>query len=105
MGSVGRSKKVGGDIAWQYFQDNLEKIKAMIGKASSSLMDACIIMCAGGFVTAAKADEIDAFFASHPLPQSTRKIAQVTESMRANSKFLDVLEASELSKKEFWSSL
>lgn len=83
----------------------MEKIKAMIGKASSSLMDACIVMCAGGFVTAAKAVEIDAFFASHPLPQSTRKIAQVTEAMRANSKFLDVLQSSELSKKEFWASL
>jgi len=105
MGSVGRSKKVGRDIAWQYYQDNFEKIKAMIGKASSSLMDACIVMCAGGYTTAEKADEIDAFFASHPLPQSTRKIAQVTEAMRANSKFLDMLVASELAKKEFWSSL
>ena len=105
MGSVGRSKKIGADMAWQYFQDNLEKLKTMIGKASSSLMDACIVMCAGNFVTAAKADEIDAFFASHPLPQSTRKIAQLTESMRANAQFFDVLVASELSKKEFWSSL
>lgn len=105
MGSVGRSKKVGRDIAWKYFQDNFDKIRDMIGSASPSLMDACIVMCAGGYVTAEKADEIDAFFADHPLPQSTRKIAQVTESMRANSKFLDLLLASELSKKEFWSSL
>jgi len=77
----------------------------MIGKASSSLMDAVIVMSAGGYVTAAKADEIDAFFASHPLPQSSRKISQMTESMRANSKFLDLLQASDLAKKEFWSSL
>lgn len=105
MGSVGRSKRVGREIAWKYFQDNFEKIKGMIGKASSSLMDACIVMCAGGFCTNEKADEIDAFFAAHPVPSSTRKIAQVTESMRANAKFLDILMASELAKKEFWDKL
>lgn len=102
MGSVGRSKKVGREIAWQYFQDNMEKIKGMIGAASSSLMDACIVMCAGGFCTHEKADEIDAFFASNPLPSSSRKIAQVTEAMRANAKFLNVLLASDLANKSFW---
>jgi puromycin-sensitive aminopeptidase len=105
MGSVGRSKRVGHEISWQYFQDNFDKIKGMIGNASSSLMDACIVMCAGGFCSNKKADEIDAFFATHPLPSSTRKIAQVTESMRANAKFLDILLASELSQKEFWDKL
>jgi puromycin-sensitive aminopeptidase len=105
MGSVGRSKRIGREIAWKYFQENFDKIKGMIGKASSSLMDACIVMCAGGFCTNEKADEIDAFFAAHPVPSSSRKIAQVTEGMRANAKFLDLILHSDLSNKEFWSNL
>ena len=105
MGSVSRSKRVGREIAWNYYQDNFEKIKKMIGKASSSLMDACIVMCAGSFCTNEKADEIDAFFAAHPVPSSSRKIAQVTEGMRANAKFLDLILASDLKKPDFWSGL
>jgi puromycin-sensitive aminopeptidase len=105
MGSVGRSKRVGREIAWKFFQDNFVKIKGMIEKASSSLMDACIVMCAGGFCTNDKADEIDAFFAGNPVPSSTRKIAQLTESMRANAKFLSLILASELSNTDFWEKL
>ena len=68
-------------------------------------MDACIVMCAGGFCSREKADEIEAFFAQNPVPQSTRKIAQTTESMRANAKFMDILQASPLSEDSFWEGL
>lgn len=105
MGSVGRSSKEGREISWKYFQDNFEKIKGMLGKAAPSLMDAVIVMCVGSFCSKEKADEIDSFFETHPLPQSTRKIAQTTESMRANAKFLAVLQASALSKGDFWVGL
>lgn len=74
----------------------------MISNASYSLKDACIVMCAGSFCTKEKANEIDAFFAAHPLPSSTRNIAQITESMRANAKFLVIPMASDRAKKEFW---
>jgi aminopeptidase N len=105
MGSVGRSNRIGREISWKYFEDNFEKIKSMIANASSSLMDACIVMCAGGFSTYNMADEIDAFFESHPLPSNTRKIAQLTEGMRASAKFLDTLLSSELVNRDFWDNL
>jgi puromycin-sensitive aminopeptidase len=105
MGSVGHSSAEGREISWKYFQDNFEKIQGMLGKAAPSMMDACIVMCAGAFCTKEKADEITAFFEAHPLPNNHRKISQTTESMRANAKFLDVLKASELSKVEFWAVL
>ena len=105
MGSVGNSSKHGREISWKYFQQNFEKIKGMISKASPSLMDACIVSCAGGFCSFEKADEIDAFFAMNPCPSNARKIAQTTENMRANAKFLQMLQASALSKDEFWASL
>jgi puromycin-sensitive aminopeptidase len=105
MGSVGNSSVEGREISWKFFQNNFDKIRAMIGKGSSSLMDACIVSCCGAFCSAEKADEIDAFFESHPVPGSARKIAQTTENMRTNAKFLQMLQASPLSKDEFWTSL
>uniref|UniRef100_A0A7S3P4T9 Aminopeptidase n=1 Tax=Amphora coffeiformis TaxID=265554 RepID=A0A7S3P4T9_9STRA len=105
MGSVGRSSREGREVSWTYYQENFGKIKSMLGKSNPSLMDACIIMCAGGFCSREKADEIEAFFEKNPLPSSTRKIAQTTESMRANAKFMDILEASPLSESSFWEQL
>ena len=105
MGSVGSSSIEGREISWKFFQDNFEKIRSMIGTGSSSLMDACIVSCCGAFCSAAKADEIDAFFKLNPLPGSARKIAQTTENMRTNAKFLQMLQASPLSSNEFWTSL
>ena len=78
MGSVGYSSKVGKEVAWKFFQTNFETIRGMIGKGSPSLMDACIVNCAGGFCSLERADEIDQFFQTHPLPQNARKIAQTT---------------------------
>ena len=103
--SVGRSSREGREVSWNYYQENFGKIKGMLGKSNPSLMDACIIMCAGGFCSREKADEIEAFFERNPLPSSNRKIAQTTESMRANAKFMDILQASPLSESSFWEKL
>jgi puromycin-sensitive aminopeptidase len=69
------------------------------------MMQACIVMCAGAFCSAEMADEIDNFFKENPIPSSSRKISQMTEGIRANSKFLIALQASGLSKDEFWTAL
>lgn len=105
MGSVGRSNHEGHNISWNYYKDNMKKIQKMLGASSPSLMNACIVMCAGGFCTREKADEIEEFFKVHPLPLCTRRIAQLLETIRANAKFMDILQASDLSKDEFWASL
>jgi puromycin-sensitive aminopeptidase len=105
IGSVGRSGKQGREMTWKYFQDHLERLSQMLDKASPSLMDAVIVMCAGSFCSEARADEIQAFFKEHPFPKNERKIAQMTENMRANGKLLATLQASDLSKADFWDSL
>jgi puromycin-sensitive aminopeptidase len=105
MGSVGRSSREGREISWKYLQDNFDKIKSMLVGASPSLMDSVIVMCAGGFCSREKADEIEGFFKENPMPNNTRTIAQMLEAMRTNAKFMDTLVASALSKEEFWSSL
>ena len=105
MGSVGRSNKEGREISWAFYKSNFEKLNGMIGKGSPSLMDACIVSCAGAFCSKEKADEIEAFFKENPLPKSARKISQLIESMRTNAAFLDMLQKSELSNASFWKSL
>ena len=105
MGSVGRSNKEGREISWAFYKSNFEKLNDMIGKGSPSLMDACIVSCAGAFCSKEKADEIEGFFKENPLPKSARKISQLIESMRTNAAFLDMLQKSELSNASFWKSL
>lgn len=106
MGSVGRSSKSGRSISWEYFKNNVDKMTDMIGKGSPSLMDACIVSCAGGFCSRDKADEIETFFRDvKPMPKSERKITQMVEAMRANAKFLDILRGSRLSEDDFWGGL
>jgi hypothetical protein len=68
-------------------------------------MDAVIVMSAGGFASLEKADEISKFFESNPYPKNERKIAQMIENMRGNGKFLVILQCSDLSKPEFWTSV
>ena len=105
LGSVGRSGKEGRQISWQYFQDNHPTFTTMLASASPSLMDAVIVMCSGGFCSVEMADEITSFFKANPFPKNERKISQMTENMRANGKFLATLQASDLSKPEFWSTV
>jgi puromycin-sensitive aminopeptidase len=97
----------GRDISWKYYQDNFDKIKAMVSGASASIMSAVIAMCCSGFCSAKMANEIEAFFNDerHALPLNTRRIEQLVEAMRTNAKFMEMLVASDLSKQEFWSSL
>lgn len=105
MGSVARSSREGREISWKYFQDNFDRIKGMLASASPSLMGAVIVMCAGAFCSAEKADEIESFFDAHPLPLCSLKISQTVEAMRTNAKFLGSLKASQLSTSEFWDQL
>ena len=86
---VGRSFRI-------LFQNNFDKICGMIGKGSASLMDACIVSCAVAFCPVEKVDEIETFFKSPPVHG---------EYIRTDAKFLEMLEASPLSKNEFWQGL
>ena len=87
MRSVSASGPAGADIAWQFFQDNFERLQAKLDGASPSLMDAVIVCCCKGKLTTDRADEVDAFFAAHPLPLSSRTIKQTVEDMRLQASF------------------
>ncbi len=105
MGGVRSSSREGRHIAWIFLKKNFSAIKAMIGNANASLMDAVIVSCAGGFCSDEKADEIEAFFKANPVPRSSRKIQQTLENMRSNAKFFALLQNSDLKSASFWSSV
>lgn len=105
LGSVAGSNLEGMDMTWTFFRERCEEIKGMIGKASPSLMDACVAYSTGGFTTVERADEVEEFFKANPLPTSARKILQILEGIRTNAKFFDRLAGSGLAKEEFWDTL
>ena len=105
MGSVRSSSLEGRNIAWAFYKNSFKAIKAMIGNANSSLMDAAIVSCGGGFYSDEKANEIEEFFKANPVPRSSCKIQQTLEKMCANASFLALLQSSDLAKDAFWSSL
>lgn len=105
IGSVSQSCREARELAWIFFQSNFERIKDMVGSASTSLMDACLVYSCGLFCLSEKADEVATFFASHPLPDNTRKVEQTMEQLRSNARFLMLLKSSDLSKGTFWETM
>jgi puromycin-sensitive aminopeptidase len=74
----------------------------MFAKASPSLMAAMIITSINRFCTAARADEVEAFFKTHPVPTCERRIVQALENMRANAAMLEALCKSSLVNVAYW---
>ncbi|GMH85541.1 hypothetical protein TL16_g10260, partial [Triparma laevis f. inornata] len=105
VGSVHSSGPEGRDLTWNYFKENFDRYKTMLGLASASLFDAIIQYSCGGFCTEEKADEIELFFKEKDVAQNQRKITQIVEAMRANAKYLKVIAESELGDEKFWKSI
>lgn len=105
LGSVSSSSKAAGAMSWQFYKDNFNKMHSMLKTANPSLMDAAIQTSTTGLCSAAGADEVEAFFKEHPLPQNQRKISQIVEDMRTNGKFLDRILQTPLADAAFWDQL
>mmetsp|Transcript_10839 Transcript_10839/g.14084 ORF Transcript_10839/g.14084 Transcript_10839/m.14084 type:complete len:887 (+) Transcript_10839:126-2786(+) len=106
MGSVSQSGQTGLNITWEFFQRELNSgLKEKLSGAVPAMMDAVIVYCCSGFSSNEKADEIEEFFKQNPLPNNTRKISNLLETIRINAAFLERLKASEVSKESFWQQL
>ena len=106
MGSIAGSSAEGQTIAFDYMTSHWGKIRARVSKASASLTNAVISSCCAGFTTAAKADEIEAFFVANPCECATRRITQLLEGMRNTAKFVDThISGSPLAEDGFWAGL
>lgn len=101
IGSVA-SNLEGSILAWNYYKENFSYISEKLKNATSSLMDAVISCSTSSFCTKEHADDIEAFFKTHPLPFNTRSISQRLESIRTFDKFYSTLSGSKLSTPEFW---
>lgn len=65
-------------------------------------MDAVIVNCTNRFCTFEKANEVESFFTTHPLPSSCRRIEQSLEIIRSAAAFLERIKISKLVDKAFW---
>jgi len=102
MGSVSQSDNTGLSIAWEFFQSNLPNIKQLLATAPTNLMDAVIINCCSGFASEEKLQEVKSFFEENPLPNNSRKISNLLETIAINSSFLSRLKTSALTEESFW---
>jgi len=102
---VSSSSPEGAAIAWDFFKTNFAKIKAKVGNASPSLMNAAVVYSCYGLTSAKDIDEIEAFFKENPLPQNTRGISQMLEKKRAMAKFAEKVKSSPINDPSFWDTL
>ncbi len=74
------SNREGREAGWQFVQDNWTFFLERFGDGGH-MLDYFVKLGAGGFVSAAKAGEVQSFFAAHPHPAITRAVAQTAESI------------------------
>lgn len=86
MNAVAASSAKGRDLSWDFFKDNVEKIKERF--ASGFIIGRIIKICTTQFTTTEIADEIEQFFKENPIPSAQRSIDQSIEKVRLNAKWL-----------------
>ncbi len=90
--------------AWTYFQKHFAHVTAMTA-STPNLLDGLIAACCSSFSSMDRAQEIESFFAEHPLPSSTRKLTQLVEGIRVAAAHRTRLESSGLAAAGFWDHL
>jgi len=85
IGSIARAR-AGRDLCWQFFKDNFTLLKARY--ASGFLLSHLVKSCTERFLTEARAQEVEQYFAEHPLPGSERNVAQSVETIRLSAAWL-----------------
>jgi puromycin-sensitive aminopeptidase len=79
------SNHKGRDIAWKWFQDNVDTLRARFNQGGMSTVGYIISSILTGYSTLEKADEVQMFFSKHSFPAAARKIAQSLETVRNNA--------------------
>jgi hypothetical protein len=99
--SVSSSGSAGLAAAWEFYQANFVKLASMTS-GTPSLMANTIIACCGGFSTAERAAEVEAFFAKNPLPANAKRLQQVLEGIRVSAAFGARLVEGGATTEQFW---
>ena len=86
VASVAANPK-GRDLAWQFVKDNWAEFDRRYGGGGFGLMR--LVSICSHFNSQEKADEVDSFFAEHPVPAAERTIRQALERIRLSIKWLE----------------
>jgi aminopeptidase N/puromycin-sensitive aminopeptidase len=65
------------DIAWQYVQDNWDKVKAQF----TTFGGAYLVSGAGGFCSADRIEQVSSFFSTHKVAASERALARTKDQI------------------------
>jgi aminopeptidase N len=74
---------------WQFVQKNWESKILTMYKGSHAMLAYMVALPLRGFSTYEKADEGEAFFKDHPVPEATMKLSQVLETIRSKASWLE----------------
>ena len=85
----------GRQLAFDYFRENFDSIRAKVSSGSPFIFSRVVKACCGGFASEEKASEIEEFFEERDLPDIKRTVAQVVEATRTKAKFAVSLTSSE----------
>ncbi len=77
----------GRDLAWEFVKSNWGEFDRRYGGGGFGLMR--LVSICSYFNSQEKADEVDSFFAEHPVPAAERTIRQALERVRLNIKWLE----------------
>lgn len=102
---VSQSSREGLMMMWDFFRNEFDFINNLVKKASNSIMEAVIQASTAGFASEERAQEIEAFFEKHPLPQCKRKITQILEEIRTSAGFLSRALTTDFAKEQFWTEV
>jgi len=95
--------KEGAEAVFAWTRDSYDQIHGRLGTTSMILFQHVVRISGSGFVHAAKADEVEAFWKSKDVYKMIEKtLSQTLESIRSNSKFAERLAKSELAKPAAW---
>merc|ERR1711865_1064980 len=101
--SVAVSGKAGGEYVFEWVKSEYDRIFARLGATSMILFQHIARISGSGFVTNEHADEVFEFWKSKPIySQLEKAVAQTVEGIKSNSKFVERLKASDVSKPEAW---
>jgi puromycin-sensitive aminopeptidase len=80
--------RYGREMAWQFLQDRWDEFDRRYGKGGF-LLARLISSTTENFTTEDRAQEVEAFFGSHPVPAAERAIQQSLERIRSNTGWLE----------------
>ena len=81
------SNPYGRELAWEFIKDNWPEFDQRYGTGGFGLMR--LVSPCGNFTSQEGLDDVETFFAEHPVPAADRTIRQAVERIRLNIKWLE----------------